>query len=926
MTASPYPLPREARESAILVGDGTVGPYGPSGYKVFDTADVAVFARADGEEVFTDVTDDCTITKTSAATYDTFSVTFDEAIPATTDWYHQSRRIHERLIAASKGGGISTAELEKELSKQATVLSENRRDIDRSLRVDPEFVGSSLIPALQDAETLVWDATAKAFKRGPSTADISAAQGYATAAGEAKDGAESAQGATEAALATFETLLGAGALTSLATHANLSGFPSALTDGQTVFVRGKAAAGDGGGGVFAWRAGDQSANVTADPGAGVWIPLTGGDGSTGAWQRVYTGPIHAAWYGAKFDSNGTTANGTDNLAAVHNALAFASTGGNGGAVLLPRGLGRFSGPIIHKYSFGVLQGEGLYATGIYADHSGDEVQFGDRDRYTDRPVVADLYLYQPTGSGYGFLQYSANRPILRNVWMPVQNGGKLGIAATAISNCADNGAGLIRVTSAAHPFETGGRANISDVEGTTEANGLWTVTKIDANNFDLQGSTFSNGFSAGAGNARCAPHNSNLEMIDCLLEISGTHGLDVYSHAGGVVGTGSSIIGLNYTGGVPTDGTVGLHFRPGTTAYARFDFITGFIGIAGFGRQIHQENTRVVNVELPNCLFDFYNDFGVLLENDTPDWTGAGTEIFNIAGSRFGFNGTAQGSWLLADASGVSCLALNMKGCHGTASETAVFLSGSAGVVSGVFDDLSVDLRPTAGSQSALRIQGAMGTIRANGIQASSTSATYGAAPVTIVTGATGDIIVRDTQASGFASNLPADADGLAFIEPKPLQRGSAFEQVFGLLLTNSSGIKHSIGAMHDATAAARPDRVRLINGASASLTATPTGADGSTAMAAGGKIGSANTGLFWFDVPAQTAADVEGLATIIYNDTGTAMTVFASVGTIDINGTSHARVYLGFYNATTGAQIDLTSVLASGKSLQLQCRFRLSS
>jgi len=67
-----------------------------------------------------------------------------------------------------------------------------------------------------------------------------------------------------------------------------------------------------------------------------------------------------------------------------------------------------------------------------------------------------------------------------------------------ITNCADNGSGLIRVTTLSdHNFTTGNRVAIEDVTGTTEANGAWIVTKIDANNFDLQESTFVNAWSSG---------------------------------------------------------------------------------------------------------------------------------------------------------------------------------------------------------------------------------------------------------------------------------------------------------------------------------------------------------------------------------------------------------------------------------------------
>jgi hypothetical protein len=73
---------------------------------------------------------------------------------------------------------------------------------------------------------------------------------------------------------------------------------------------------------------------------------------------------------------------------------------------------------------------------------------------------------------------------------------KTGTAKT-ITAAANNGSGLIRITSAAHGFVTGDRVGIEAVTGTTEANGSWTITKIDANNFDLQGSTFANAYVAG---------------------------------------------------------------------------------------------------------------------------------------------------------------------------------------------------------------------------------------------------------------------------------------------------------------------------------------------------------------------------------------------------------------------------------------------
>lgn len=67
-----------------------------------------------------------------------------------------------------------------------------------------------------------------------------------------------------------------------------------------------------------------------------------------------------------------------------------------------------------------------------------------------------------------------------------------------VSNCADNGSGLIRVTtSAAHTLATGNGVTIASVVGTTEANGDWQIIVVDATNFDLVGSTFTNAYTSG---------------------------------------------------------------------------------------------------------------------------------------------------------------------------------------------------------------------------------------------------------------------------------------------------------------------------------------------------------------------------------------------------------------------------------------------
>lgn len=66
-----------------------------------------------------------------------------------------------------------------------------------------------------------------------------------------------------------------------------------------------------------------------------------------------------------------------------------------------------------------------------------------------------------------------------------------------ITGAANNGSGLIRLTSASHKLRTGDHITVSSVGGCVEANAAWVVTVIGANTFDCNGSTFTNAYTSG---------------------------------------------------------------------------------------------------------------------------------------------------------------------------------------------------------------------------------------------------------------------------------------------------------------------------------------------------------------------------------------------------------------------------------------------
>src|SRR6185295_1701186 len=78
-----------------------------------------------------------------------------------------------------------------------------------------------------------------------------------------------------------------------------------------------------------------------------------------------------------------------------------------------------------------------------------------------------------------------------------KDGGRIYDLNGTITGAANNGAGLIRVTNVAHGLTTNDYVDIVGVLGTVEANSEWKVTVIDADHFDLQGSSFTNAWTSG---------------------------------------------------------------------------------------------------------------------------------------------------------------------------------------------------------------------------------------------------------------------------------------------------------------------------------------------------------------------------------------------------------------------------------------------
>lgn len=165
------------------------------------------------------------------------------------------------------------------------------------------------------------------------------------------------------------------------------------------------------------------------------------------------------------------------------------------------------------------------------------------------------------------------------------------IGAVAISNAADNGAGLVRLTVASTAgWATNDYKTIYDVGGTTEANGSWLVTIINGTTLDLQGSAFANAYTSGGMVA------GSIDDLDISL--------DDFSSAT-----------LNQLGMISTDNVLGYFTGPNVEATAETSeqsgikdrlFITGYFPVTDasdiYASVAGRENlnaTPVYSVEQP---------------------------------------------------------------------------------------------------------------------------------------------------------------------------------------------------------------------------------------------------------------------------------------------------------------------------------------
>lgn len=177
------------------------------------------------------------------------------------------------------------------------------------------------------------------------------------------------------------------------------------------------------------------------------------------------------------------------------------------------------------------------------------------------------------------------------------------VANKTVSGAVNNGSSLIRLTVTGHGLTTGASVAVYGVAGTTEANGQWIVTVIDANTVDLQGSVFAHAYTSGGTVTNRGAYYGFIAAVSPSLArggLSGTaaHGDDVDGFVAFNSGTAKAADAF-YLG--RNSGIAGSEWTTGFTIDANADYGIRLNGtFASYGIDLSAGTFTSGAIKLPN--------------------------------------------------------------------------------------------------------------------------------------------------------------------------------------------------------------------------------------------------------------------------------------------------------------------------------------
>lgn len=569
-----------------------------------------------------------------------------------------------------------------------------------------------------------------------------------------------------------------------------------------------AAAGDGWGGAFEWLSTNQSANVTADPAEAIYVaPSSDPTGASGAWRRVRDGDYaKAAWFSIRGDA-GTTSNTPTMFQRMEDTCNTLSIK----EIRYEERNYYWSDTIVMRRQFMRHRGLGATQTVFTFNHTNNGIQYGDDTLFCYRPTIEGISYSQASGSAFCHYFYHGRELTIGDYinGSDVRNFIKIGSTRVLITNIANNGAGLIRITvGSAQTWQTGMKVAVTQVDGDASlvaalANIQFNITRISSTVFDLQSTTFAGVYTTGG---VIGPFTTCVEFANSssgdAMKIRATHFVAHYSLAGNMIFTGSHAIeSPSYAAG-----SRGIEFLKNTSALERLDFLLfDNVFFRRFEKGIYKDNCRVVSIRGNEVMLDECETGIEFIDDDAAADT-LGTEELVFSKVRVGFDPTVS-----------SATAIRMKATQGQQTEfsidqlnvtgtgTLLELEGGTGVT-GIQSlrvrDMLLEMRPPAATiTDAITVAGNVNfifdTIVARGqgsgderdvVRVADSWVGYGQIggvqmsglsghAVTVGSGvvaATASLFVDNVQNQSTPANRVSDPSNIAQVTPQPPRRGSA--------------------------------------------------------------------------------------------------------------------------------------------------------
>ena len=240
--------------------------------------------------------------------------------------------------------------------------------------------------------------------------------------------------------------------------------------------------------------------------------VTPTSGTAGRYKRVYDGPIYTAWFGTGITSLvAAWAVSKDLVCTPGEIYEFTnitthSLGATDETINIEAGQSTFKIGVANMVMFAPvgswssIQNVSLINGAVLTVSDGSVFTKGDVVKVVDETPLWHYRLGAKNGEFAVVLSVSGNdvtlaRPLEYSaITLPP---AFITANSLAVTGAANNGVGLIRITAAAHGYANGMQVSVQDVAGTVEADGIWIISGVTTDTFDLVGSTFANAYVSG---------------------------------------------------------------------------------------------------------------------------------------------------------------------------------------------------------------------------------------------------------------------------------------------------------------------------------------------------------------------------------------------------------------------------------------------